>query len=120
MHTSCVEHLVLDEHADRFVIGTPCEDGISLFIKFRLILLTEQMRVSSDIEHSYMVTQLRNTNIERPVTQQIVERLYSMVLTPQDIADWPEWKFAPVVVCGNAERCLINQQQAVRLQTNNP
>jgi hypothetical protein len=37
-----------------------------------------------------------------------------MVLTPQDIADRPEWKFATVAVCGNAEHCLINQQQAAR------
>ena len=72
------------------------------------------MQNSSDIEHSDMVTQLRNTNIERPVKQQILKRLYFMVLTPQDIADQPEWKFAPVAVCGNAKCCLINQQQAVR------
>jgi hypothetical protein len=37
-----------------------------------------------------------------------------MVITPQDVADRPEWNFAPVAVCGNAERCLINLQQAVR------
>jgi hypothetical protein len=72
------------------------------------------MRASSDIVHTDMMTQMRNTEIERPVTQQIVERLYSMVLTPQYIADRPEWNFAPVAVCGNAERCLINLQQAVR------
>ena len=72
------------------------------------------MQNSSDIEYSDTVTQLRNTHIDRPVTQQIVERLYSMVLTSQDIADQPEWNFATVAVCGNAECCLINQQQAVR------
>jgi hypothetical protein len=68
MHSSCVRHLVLDEHADRYGLGTPREDGLNLFIKFRLILLKEQMQVSSDTVHSDMLTQLRNTNIERPVT----------------------------------------------------
>jgi hypothetical protein len=75
MHTSCVIHLVLEEHANRYGLGTPREDGINLFIKFCLILLKEQMRVSTDTVHCDTLTQLRNTNIERPVTQQIVERL---------------------------------------------
>ena len=114
MHTSCVTHLVLEEHADRYGLGTPWEDGLNLFIKFLLILLNEQMRASLDIVHIDTMTQLRNTEIERPVTHQIVELLYSMFLTPQDVADRPEWNFAPVAVCGNAERCLINLQQAVR------
>jgi hypothetical protein len=89
MHSSCVTHLVLDEHADRYGLGTPREDGLNLFIKFRLILLKEQMRVSSDTVLIDKLTQMRNTEIEMPITQQIVEHLYSMVLTPQDIADRP-------------------------------
>jgi hypothetical protein len=75
MHTSCVTHLVLEEHADRYGLGTPREDGLNLFIKFCLILLKEQMQASSDIVHIDTMTQLRNTEIERPVTQQIVKRL---------------------------------------------
>ncbi len=75
MHTSCVTHLVLEEQSDRYGLGTPREDGLNLFIKFRLILLKEQMHVSSDTAQIDMLTQMRNTNIERPVTQQIVERL---------------------------------------------
>jgi hypothetical protein len=75
MHTSCVTHLVLEEHADRYGLGTPREDGLNLFIKFCLILLKEQMQASSDIVHIDTMTQLRNTKIERPVTQQIVKRL---------------------------------------------
>ena len=43
LHTSCVDHLVHEENADRYGLGTPREDGINLFIKFRLILLTEKM-----------------------------------------------------------------------------
>ena len=60
------------------------------------------MQNSSDIKYSDTLTQLRRTDIERPVTQQIVGRIYSMVLSPQDIADQPEWNFAPVAICGNA------------------
>ena len=36
--SSIVEHLVHYSHADRYVIGTPSEDGINLFIQFCLIL----------------------------------------------------------------------------------
>ncbi len=114
LHASTVDHLVYDQHASTYVVGTPNEDGINLFTQFRLIVLTEQMRNSSDIAHAGMTEQLRRTDVESPVTQDIVDRLTTMIITPQDIYDRPEWKFAPVAVCGNSERKLINHDQASR------
>ena len=61
-----------------------------------------------------MLLQLRNTSIDHPVTQEIVQQLQRMIITPQDVIDRPEFLFAPVAVCGNAERNIINQEQAIR------
>jgi hypothetical protein len=112
--SSIVEHLVQHAHAYRYVIGTPREDGINLFIQFQLILLTEQMRASTDIDHTSMNDQLRDTSIEKPVTQDIVQCLQRMIITPQDVTERPDFRFAPVAVCGNSERNLINHEQAYR------
>ncbi len=59
-----------------------------------------------------MNDQLRDTSIERPVTQDIVERLQRMIITPQDVTERPDFRFAPVAVCGNSDCNLINHEQA--------
>ena len=72
------------------------------------------MRASTDIDHTTMNDQLRDTTIEKPVTQDIVQRLQRMIITPQDVTERPDFQFAPVAVCGNSERNLINHEQAYR------
>jgi hypothetical protein len=59
-----------------------------------------------------MNDQLRDANIEMPVTQDIVQSLQRMIITPQDVTERPDFLFAPVTVCGNSERNLINHEQA--------
>jgi hypothetical protein len=61
---------VYNGHSDKYVIGTPWEEGINLLINAQLIVLIDQMQASKDSEYTAMLKQLGNTDIARPVTQQ--------------------------------------------------
>jgi hypothetical protein len=108
-----VDHLVYDRDPDKYIIGTPHEEGINLFVNAQIIVLTEQMRASSDTQHTTMLEQLQNTDITRPVTLQLVDRLQHMILTTNDVRTTPNWRFAPLAVCGNAARQIVNRDQAI-------
>ena len=60
-----VDHLVYDQDPEKYIIGTPREEGINLFVNAQLIVLTEQMRASSDTQHTTMLEQLQNTDITK-------------------------------------------------------
>ncbi len=98
---SVVDHLVYKQHPEKYVIGTPWEKGINLFINAQFIVLTEQMQASKDSEHTAMLEKLRNTDIAWPVTEKLVDRIQRMVLTSDDVCTMLNWHFAPLAVCGN-------------------
>ena len=114
---SVVDHLVYNRHPEKYVIGTPWEEGINLFINAPLIVLTEQMQASKDSEHTAMLEQLHNTDIARPVTQQLVDEIQRMVLTSDHVCTMPNWRFAPLAVCGNGARQIVNHDQAIQFAT---
>jgi hypothetical protein len=61
-----------------------------------------------------MLEQLRRTDIENPVTQEMINSFSNMILTSEDVLNEPRWKFAPAAVCSNTERAAINHDQAKR------
>ncbi len=68
-----VDHLVYNQDPDKYIIGTPREEGINLFVNAWLIVFTEQMQASSDTQHTTMLEQLQNTDIARPVALQLAD-----------------------------------------------
>jgi hypothetical protein len=64
-----------------------------------------------------MLEQLRITDIARPVTRQLVDNIQCMVLTSNDVRTMPNWCFAPLAVCGNAARQIVNHDQAIQFAT---
>ena len=58
-----VDHLVYNRDPEKYISGTPREEGINLFVNARLIVLTEQMQASLDTQHTTMLEQLQNTDI---------------------------------------------------------
>jgi hypothetical protein len=75
------------------------------------------MQVSKDNEHTAILEQLRNIDIARPVTEQLVDEIQHMVLTSDDVHTMPNWCFAPLAVCGNGARQIVNHDQAIQFAT---
>jgi hypothetical protein len=75
------------------------------------------MQASKDSEHTSMLEQLCNTDIARPVTLQLVDKIQCMVLTSDDVRTMPNWGFAPLAVCGNAARQFVNRDQTMQFAT---
>jgi hypothetical protein len=79
-----------------------------------LLALTQQQRASEDINHTELLERVRDINTQFPITSEIIYRFSTMVLTAQNVLDEPEWRYAPVAVCGNIERAELNHDQAKR------
>jgi hypothetical protein len=105
---SVVDHLMYNQHPEKYVIDTPREEGIHSFKNAQLIVPMEQMQASKDSEHTAVLEQLRNTDIARPVTEQLMDKIQPMVLTSDDVCTNPNWHFAPLAVCGNVARQIAN------------
>jgi hypothetical protein len=103
-----VDHLVYNRETEKIISLV-----LPVIVNARLIILTQQMQASSDTQHTTMLEQLRNTDITRPVTLQLVDRLQHMILTTNDVRTTPNWRFAPLAVCGNAARQIVNRDQAI-------
>ncbi len=62
MSSAVVEHLVHNRRTSMYTVGSPREDGINLFISFKLVALTQQQRAIEDIDHTQLLEQLRDVN----------------------------------------------------------
>ena len=76
------------------------QTGAHLFTKFKLLILDEQIR--ADEEYDGWLSNLRNTNVEYPITDDWLRKLN--ILSPDDRKEELKWDFSPIVVTGNPER----------------
>lgn len=84
-------------------------EGARLFEQFELRTLSIQERASRDREQIDMINNLRDPRMNvRRLTQRDLSRF--RVLTPAE-AQNPNWRFAPVLVCDNETRAVINEEQ---------
>jgi len=83
--------------------------GARLFERFELRTLNIQERASTDRPQIGMINQMRDPRMNVPrITQQDLRRF--KVLTATE-AKTPNWRFAPVLVCDNETRAVINEEQ---------
>jgi hypothetical protein len=102
-------------HPDKITTG-PRSTGIGLFVTFRKVDLTEQMRAAGDVKHAELLAHLRSTS-DIPIPRRSLEILKT--LSENDIQQDPEWTRATIVVTSNEERYRIIEQQSILLARQN-
>ena len=84
------------------------QNGANLFTKFRLIILDGQARATP--EFNDWLAQLRDTNVEYPVTDEWLDQL--PVLKEEDFESKDiDWEDTTMVVSGNAERFAFFEEK---------
>jgi len=97
----------IHESATRFLPGSLAHCGCSLLLEFQRHHLNEQVRSSSDPKHSAFVQKLSDG--ERISLTDILAYKH---LSPSEIQNSPQWRFAPVLVSTNLERMNITRHKA--------
>ena len=86
--------------------------GMTLLHMARRVELRRLMRVlNGEKAFVSLLTQLRNPNVEQPVSAELLRRLEQQQVTPADLEKDPGWRFAPVGVLSHLERDTINMHQ---------
>lgn len=83
----------------------------AIFSRFKFQVLSQQMRAQNDHSHTKFLDEIRN--LPSAEFQRIVLKRLEMYrgLTTSELRDDPNWKFAPILVTNNYERCQINCAQ---------
>ena len=85
----------------------PSEIARGLFQDFKLFPLTEQIRASSDPQHTKYLEDLRDTRSQYPpITENIIQHIET--LSTEDVLNDPSWCEAPLIVTSNLERHYQN------------
>lgn len=82
--------------------------GINLFQKFKLVNFQQQMRAANNVQHTAILTQLRDLNQTHTVNSDVINYIQQHVLSPADISRDPSWAWATTAVTSNAERLTLN------------
>ena len=85
-------------------------NGLQLLRSARRVVLERLMRAKDDEAFVEVQKHMRDTHKRHPVPPMFVEGLRQ--LSAADIANDPEWRFAPVGVVSRHERDVINASQA--------
>lgn len=114
--SSVVRHFVFRETPAKEVdVSTPHYVGLDLFVQFRLINLTEQMRVvDSDQNHIQDIhgMRLQPDDVEYRSAADVFRNL--KILSRDDTLRDENWVFAPIITMNNAQRHRINFDRAIR------
>ena len=82
--------------------------GASLFKLFKLMQLKTQNRCSDPL-HLELIENIRGASKETPIKKELLRRVKP--LSQEDIANDPDWRFAPIMVTTNKMRHHINKQK---------
>ncbi len=89
------------------------QEAANLFKMFQKYEFTGSHRFGSDVvltkdqkTHREILSQIRND--PKPVRRALLEKLPKLLTKDTET---PEWRFAPIMVTGNAERQLLNELQ---------
>lgn len=85
--------------------------GADLFRHFAMLPLEQQMRAAEDPVHCHLISNLRDMAVDRPLRQDVIDRLTERTISRDDVRADPTWRFAPVVVCKNEVMDCINEIQ---------
>jgi hypothetical protein len=88
-------------------ISAATTTGNILFSHFHMTSLTQQMRAAEDLQHTSILEDLRNLELENPITSRTVIYLLNHTLTASDIQTDPQWAITPIIVTSNPERYLF-------------
>jgi hypothetical protein len=71
---------------------------------FQLIPLNTQCRASQDVVHSGIIQRLRDTSVECPIDNELIDYLQEHTLKQNHFREDPTWGLAPVITTSNRER----------------
>lgn len=71
---------------------------------FQLSPLNTQCRASQDVVHSDIIQRLRDTSVECPIDDELIDYLQEHTLKQNDFREDPTWGLAPVITTSNRER----------------
>ena len=84
--------------------------GTQLFVTFKIMRLTEQVRCGKDAQHAARLQRFRDPEVIHPIDKSFIADF--KVISPADVAAEPGWLDAIVLVGTNNERAIINHNLA--------